>query len=142
MWCNFVFAFFCFDFVLSHARCDCCSIVCLCFQDVQIKQTDCKISTKMWIIINKKHFVIFLDNCTHKNIKPRKSRKWGFSATLTPTHFFTVRGRQKRDFGFFKITLGTRSASAKWNEVNRKPDEINELILKTKTYLKERPDNI
>ena len=32
-------------------------------------------------------------------------------------------------------------ASAKWNEVNRKPDEINELILKTKTYLKERPDN-
>ena len=24
---------------------------------------------KMWIIISKKHFVIFLDNCTHKGIK-------------------------------------------------------------------------
>ena len=29
---------------------------------------------KMWIIINKRHFVIFLDNWTHKSIKPRKSR--------------------------------------------------------------------
>ena len=38
--------FFCFDFVHSHARCDCCFIVCLRFQDVQIKQVDCKISTK------------------------------------------------------------------------------------------------
>ena len=39
-------------------------------------------STEMWIIINKRHFVIFLDNCTQKSIKPRKkadseaSAKW------------------------------------------------------------------
>ena len=36
---------FCFDFVLSHARCGCCSIVCLRLQVVQIKQVDCKVST-------------------------------------------------------------------------------------------------
>ena len=53
---------------------------------------------KMWIIINKKHFVIFLDNCTQKNIKPRKSRWWGFSSTLTPAHFFAIRGGRKRSF--------------------------------------------
>ena len=53
---------------------------------------------KLWIIINKTHFVIFLDSCTHKNIKPQKSRLWGFSSTLTPTHFFAIRGRRKRGF--------------------------------------------
>ena len=50
---------FCFDFVRSHARCSCYSIVCLNFQVVQIKQVDCKMSTKMWIIINKRYFAIF-----------------------------------------------------------------------------------
>ena len=33
-------------------------------------------------------------------------------------------------------------ASAKWQEVKGKPKKINELILKTKAELKERPDNI
>ena len=37
---------FLFDFVHSHARCGCCSIVCLRFQVVQIKRVDCKMSTK------------------------------------------------------------------------------------------------
>ena len=37
---------FCFDFVHSHARRSCCSIVCLRFQVVQIKQVDGKMSTK------------------------------------------------------------------------------------------------
>ena len=37
---------FCFDLVRSHALCDCFSIVCLRFQVVQIKQVDCKMSTK------------------------------------------------------------------------------------------------
>ena len=69
---------FCFDFVHSHAQCSCCSIVCLRFQVVQIKQVDNKMSTKMWIIINKKHSMIFLYNCTYKSIKPQKSRLWGF----------------------------------------------------------------
>ena len=29
---------------------------------------------KMWIIVNKKHLVVYLDNCTHKNKKPQKRR--------------------------------------------------------------------
>ena len=33
-------------------------------------------------------------------------------------------------------------ASAKWKEVNGKLDKVNELTLKTKADLKERPDNI
>ena len=36
-----LFWVFLFDFVQSRARCGCCSIVCLRFQDVQIKQADC-----------------------------------------------------------------------------------------------------
>ena len=49
---------------------------------------------------------------------------------------------KKKVFNFFKIALGTMLASAKWQEVKGKPEKINELILKTKTELKERPDNI
>ena len=41
-----LFFAFLFDFVHSHARCRCCSIVCLRFQDVQIKQVDCKMNTE------------------------------------------------------------------------------------------------
>ena len=40
---------------------------------MQIKQSDCEMSTKN--VINKGHFVTFLDNYTYKSIKPRKSRK-------------------------------------------------------------------
>ena len=35
-----------FDFVRSHALSSCCSIICLPFQVVQIKQVYCKMSTK------------------------------------------------------------------------------------------------
>ena len=39
--------FFFFDFVHSpHARCGCCSIGCLRFHVMQIKEVDCKMSTK------------------------------------------------------------------------------------------------
>ena len=37
---------FCCDIVHSHAHCGCCSIVCLRYQVVQIKQVYCKMSTK------------------------------------------------------------------------------------------------
>ena len=37
---------FLFDFVHSYARYACCSIVYLRFQVMQIKQVDCKMSTK------------------------------------------------------------------------------------------------
>ena len=56
-------------------------------------------------------------------------------------HLFAVRGRQKIDFEFFKIPLGTRMTSGKWKEVNGTPGKINELILEAKADLKERPDS-
>ena len=56
-----IFFLFLFDFVHSHARCGFCSIVCLRFQVMQIKQVDCKISTKKNFL--RKYF-IFFDNCT------------------------------------------------------------------------------
>ena len=72
--CDVTWFCFCFHFVRSYARSGCCSVVCLRFQVVQIKQVDCKWVLKMWIIINKRHFLIFSDNCTHKNVKPRRRR--------------------------------------------------------------------
>ena len=45
MWHDTWFCF-CFDFIRSYARCGCCSVVCLCFQVVQIKQVDCKMNYK------------------------------------------------------------------------------------------------
>ena len=44
--CDVNWFYFCFDFVLSRAQCGCCFIVCLRFQVVEIKQADCKMSTK------------------------------------------------------------------------------------------------
>ena len=43
--CDATWFCFCFDFVHSHTRWGCCSIVCLSFQVVQIKLIDCKLST-------------------------------------------------------------------------------------------------
>ena len=58
------------------------------------------------------------------------------------TSFRCKRKMKKRFTIFLKKALGTRLASAKWKEVNGKPDKINELIMKTKADLKDRPDNI
>ena len=45
---NVTLLYFCFDFfVHSHAGWGCCFIVCLRFQDVQIKQVDRKMNTKI-----------------------------------------------------------------------------------------------
>ena len=44
--CDVTWFCFCFDFIRSHAQFGCRSIVCLRFYVVQIKQTDCKMSTK------------------------------------------------------------------------------------------------
>ena len=43
--CDMTWFCFSFDFVCSHVWCGCCSIVCLRFQVVQIKQADCKTSS-------------------------------------------------------------------------------------------------
>ena len=67
----FLFCFVLISFIHMHGAV--VVPVYLRFQDVQIKQVDCKMSNENVKIINKKHFVIFLDNCTHKNITPRKS---------------------------------------------------------------------
>ena len=44
--CDVIWFCFCFDFVGLHARFACCSIVCLRFHVVQMKQVNCKMSTK------------------------------------------------------------------------------------------------
>ena len=72
VWLGFVF-----DFVRSYARCGCCSVVCLRFQVVQIKQVDCKMSTKN---VNNYKWKAFCEYKTkiirpQKNICQRKSKK-------------------------------------------------------------------
>ena len=37
---------FCLHFICLHAQCGCCSIGCLCFQVVKLKQAGCKTCTK------------------------------------------------------------------------------------------------
>ena len=44
--CDVTWFCFCFDFVCSYARYSCCFIVCLRFEVAQMKQVDCKMSTK------------------------------------------------------------------------------------------------
>ena len=44
--CDVTWFCFCINFVRSHVWCGCCSIVFSRFQVVQIKQVDCKMSTK------------------------------------------------------------------------------------------------
>ena len=56
--CDLIWFCFCFDFVRSHARLCCFSIVFLSFQVVQIKQVNCEMSTKN--VINYK-WKIFCD---------------------------------------------------------------------------------
>ena len=66
--CDVTFCFlFLFDFVHSHARCGCYSIVCLHFVVIQIEKVDCKMSNKKKKF-KQKNFVIFLDTCTHTRI--------------------------------------------------------------------------
>ena len=68
-----VLCFF-FIFVRSHCTVHMLFHSLFTFSIVQIKQW----VLKMWIVINKRHFVIFLDNCKHKSVKPKKNGKWGF----------------------------------------------------------------
>ena len=68
--------------------------------------------------------MIFLGNCTHKNVKPRKSRQWGFGSTLTPTHLFAVRGRWKEIFNFSKLLWGRD-----WLQLNEKKSMENQTRL-------------
>ena len=58
---------FCFLFrICSHARCSCCSIVCLRFQVVQIKDLNNYKENTFRDIFEQLH--------THRSIKPQKRR--------------------------------------------------------------------
>ena len=72
-----------FLFVHIYAPRGCCSIVCLHFQFMQVKQVDCKMTTKNLNNYKQKTFLDISDNCAHKSIKPRRrgykseaSAKW------------------------------------------------------------------
>ena len=65
---------FCFNFVWSYARCSCCSKVYV-FKLWKWNRLIAKWVLKMWRIINKRHFVILLDNCTHNSINPQNEKK-------------------------------------------------------------------
>ena len=67
----FVLVFISFDHMLCAVAVPWFDYV---FKLLQIKQVDCKMSTKMCIRVNKRHFVIFLDNCIHESRKPRKRK--------------------------------------------------------------------
>ena len=77
MWPELVFLLFWF---CLHARCGCCSIVCLRFQVVQIKQADWKMSTKD--VNNCKTFINIFWATTHTRVQNHKkadsdaSAKW------------------------------------------------------------------
>ena len=69
---------FCFYFDFVHslililAPRGYCSIVFLRFHFAQIKQVDCKISAKTWIIINQIHLVIFFEQLHSQEYKATK----------------------------------------------------------------------
>ena len=67
---------FCFYFYFVHSLAPrgYCSIVFLRFHFAQIKQVDCKMITKTWIIINKIHLVILFEQLYSQEYKATKSR--------------------------------------------------------------------
>ena len=76
--CDMTWFCFCLDLVRSHALSGFCSIVCLRFQVVQIKQVDCKMSTKNLSSYKWKTFLdIFgqLHTPEYKPIKKQAERK-------------------------------------------------------------------
>ena len=82
--------FFCFclvSFIHIHS-CGCCCRVCLRFQVLQIKQVDCKVSTKKTFL--RKHLVIFSGKCQNhvghhfwlKGFVPQKNSEITRKSTL------------------------------------------------------------
>ena len=105
---------FCFDFTHSHARCGCCSIVCLRFQDEQIKQFDCKMNTKIVNNYNQKSFCDIFGQLHTKKYKATEKQTVRFQLNFDPSTSFGHKRKRKRGFYFFKIVLRTRLASDKW----------------------------
>ena len=71
--CDATWFCFCFDFVRSRALCGLCSIVCLRFQVVQIKQVDCKMSNKN---VNNYKQKTFRDIFGKLHTQEHKATKW------------------------------------------------------------------
>ena len=112
-----IFLLFLFDFVDSHARCSCCFIVCLRFQVMRMKQKWAKCFLKS--VILRKHFVIFLENGTHKNVKPRKSNSEALAQPWPQRTFSLQQEGKKQVFNFLKLLWGRE-----WLQVNEKK-EVN-----------------
>ena len=103
---------FCFVFVRSHAPCGCCSIACLRFQVVKIKQVDCKMSTK-----NANNITIMFILRALLSFEAH-----GFWFTTWQFHLCpTQNGRLKRHWGW-----QIKSESLKWQQC---PTEWTLLLL-------------
>ena len=72
---------------------------------------------KMWIIINKKHFVIFLDNCTQE-YKATKKQIVRHQLSIDPRTSFRYKRKTKKRFLIFKICsgyeFGNRKPTCPW----------------------------
>ena len=67
--CNVTWFYFCFDFVRSHTRCGCCSIVCLRFQLVQLK-SDSHLPKKLLFISFNESSLKMMKNAFYFILKP------------------------------------------------------------------------
>ena len=74
--CEVTWFCFCFDFDCSHARCGCCSIICLRYQVVQIKQVDSKMSTKLGLCFLLIDWLSFRERGGSFEIGRPRSRGW------------------------------------------------------------------
>ena len=87
---------FLFDFVHSHARCGCCSIVCLRFEVMKIKQVDCKMSTKKPFLKKKKTFRDIFGQLTHKIVR--------LQLNFDPSPSFRYKRKAKKElFNFLNL---------------------------------------
>ena len=75
-----------------------CTVQLLKVKQVYENKTDWLQIEQYKNIFLRKSFLIFLENCTQKYVKPQKRRYWDFSSTLTPARLFTIWGRRKRGF--------------------------------------------
>ena len=100
-----------------------------------------------WIlkkVFLKENISLYFWATIHTRIKKWRSskatKKWivRLQLNLDPRASFLYKRKAKKRFLVFKNCSGDELVSAKWKELNGKPDKINELILKTKVDLKER----
>ena len=125
-WLYFIlYISFLFNFVDPHTRARCCSVVCLRFQVMQIKQVDCKISTKN--IFFKKTFPNIFEQL-HKQIDSEAS------AQPWPSASFRYKRKAKNGFLIFLKLLWGRD----WLQLNEKKSMESQTRLMN-WYWKQKP---